>query len=349
MLQTKYQIKNDANAQSAELWVIGAIASDNGWKWSEADISSVDVVKALQGLNGKALNVYINSGGGDAFEGLTIGNLLKAYGNVTTHNIGLVGSAATPIYAAGKKRKVAKNALFMVHNMGGGAWGSSEDLRKTADVMDLLQDQYSDIYADVMTGDRAENKKKAAEMMKAETWLTTSEMLEMGFATEVTNEIIDWTAQVSNSQYGKIQNNNGTIPQEFINKSNLEMSIFNKLFGTEQPATVVVNEVPVFDKQAAIDGLKAQGYEVVEPTEAEALTNNVNALKAAKSDSEAEIARLKNELATKVSRISELEGVVANQAKPSAQDNNGTPSAASLVYNGLAIPKDEFSKMFPNQ
>jgi hypothetical protein len=75
----------------------------------------------------------------------------------------------------------------------------------------------------------------------------------------------------------------------------------------------------------------------------------VNALKAAKSDSEAQIERLKNELATKVSRISELEGVVANQAKPSAQDNNGTPSAAALVYNGLAIPKDEFSKMFPTQ
>jgi len=345
MFKTRYQITN-ATDGSAELWIIGAIASDNGWKWSEADVSSVDVVKALQGLNGKPLNVYINSGGGDAFEGLTIGNLLKAYKNVTTHNVGLVGSAATPIYAAGKVRKTAKNALFMVHNMEGQARGTSDDLRKTADVMDLLQNEYSNVYTDIMTGDKATNKTKAAEMMKAETWLTASEMLDMGFATEVTDTIVDWEAALTNKTYGAISNSTGTIPQEIINKSNSQMSIFNKLFGNEAQPTEVVNDAPVFDAKAAIEALKSQGYEVVEPTEATALTNNVNALKAAKIDNDAEIARLKAELATKTSRVTELENAVANQSTPQAQQGGGAPAERFAVVNGVKIDANEVASYF---
>ena len=92
--------------------------------------------------------------------------------------------------------------------------------------------------------------------------------------------------------------------------------------------------------------MTAEGYKIVEPTDAEAFVNNVNALKAAKIDNDAEIARLKVELATKTSRVTELENAVANQSTPQAQQGGGQPAERFAVVNGVKIDANEVASYF---
>ena len=59
--------------------------------------------------------VRINSNGGDIFAAISIYNILKEH-NVTVEVVGLAASAASLIAQAGAKRRIASNALMMLHN-----------------------------------------------------------------------------------------------------------------------------------------------------------------------------------------------------------------------------------------
>lgn len=174
-----YQITNQMDEDTAELYIYGDITS---WKWYEDDVCAYDLSKELKALNGKNLKVRINSYGGEVAQGLAIYNLLKDYpGSVTTLCDGFACSAASVIFMAGKTRLMPRSSLLMIHNAWTYAAGDANYLRKAAEDLEKITQPSIEIYKSVSNL----SEEKIKEFMDAETWITADEALEYGFVTEI--------------------------------------------------------------------------------------------------------------------------------------------------------------------
>lgn len=176
-----YQI-SELSQEKAEILIFGDITS---YAWYEDDVCAYDMAKELQGLNGKKLDVRINSRGGAVDQGLAIYNLLKSYdGEVTTICEGYACSAASVIFMAGSNRLMRMGSLLLIHNAWSYAAGDANALRKTADDLEKITQPSIEIYKSVSTLDESTIK----SMMDKEEWILPSEALEYGFATEIVEQ-----------------------------------------------------------------------------------------------------------------------------------------------------------------
>ncbi|CCK82922.1 ATP-dependent Clp protease proteolytic subunit [Lactobacillus equicursoris 66c] len=149
---------------------------------------SASRLRGLLKKNTGPIDLHINSGGGDVFEGLAIYNLLKASPNhITVYIDGLAASIASVIAMAGDRIYIPANAMLMVQAPWTSAQGNAKELRKLATDLDQLAESMKDIYID-RTGGRV-NRQTITKLMDQETWLTGSEALEYGLADEVLNPV----------------------------------------------------------------------------------------------------------------------------------------------------------------
>lgn len=154
-------------------------------------IQAKDFRAALDSVQGDTLSVEINSPGGDVMAGLGMYHMLRAWSasgkTVTTKVTGVAASIASIIALAGDKREMPKNTFAMVHQPASLMMGAytADELRDRADVTDKVAASLLNIYVDRMGVD----EDKATEIMSKDTWLTADECLEMGFATDLVDEI----------------------------------------------------------------------------------------------------------------------------------------------------------------
>ena len=73
-----------------------------------------------------------------------------------------------------------RNALMMVHNMMMGVFGNSNEIRKAADDLDVINAAGRQAY--LMKAGEKLSEEKLVEMMEAETWLTAEQCIEFGLA-----------------------------------------------------------------------------------------------------------------------------------------------------------------------
>jgi chromosome segregation ATPase len=73
---------------------------------------------------------------------------------------------------------MAAGTLLMVHNPWSMAGGNADDLRKEADVLDVIASEMSKLYAAASNGKLSE--KEARKLMDDETWLTAEEAMAIG-------------------------------------------------------------------------------------------------------------------------------------------------------------------------
>ena len=169
-----------ALGNAGELFLYGEI-SDTPW-WGD-EITPAQFQKELAALGDiSTLDVHINSPGGDIFAGFSLYNILNRHtATKTVHIDGLAASAASVVVMAGDVIKMPANATLMIHNAWTYAGGGAEELRKTADELDRINDQMADIYA-ARTG---KEKDEISALMTAETWMSGTEALNMGFVNEL--------------------------------------------------------------------------------------------------------------------------------------------------------------------
>lgn len=149
-------------------------------------VQAKDFVTELRGIKSKVINVEINSPGGDVFAGLAIYNALKSSGKeIVVKVMGVAASAASLIAMAGDKIVMPKNTFLMIHNPWSFAMGNADELRETADTLDKIGASLRATYAARTGMDDA----KLDEMLAKDTWMTADEALEMGFATEVVEDV----------------------------------------------------------------------------------------------------------------------------------------------------------------
>lgn len=146
------------------------------------DFTPKTVAEALKKSKGD-VNVRISSGGGSAFEGLAIYNLLRASGRRVEVDIdGLAASAASVIAMAGEEIRISEAALMMVHNSSNGVHGHAEDLRELADVLDKLDHAIAASYA----RKSGRSQESFRVLMKDETWMTPQQALNAGLVDKIT-------------------------------------------------------------------------------------------------------------------------------------------------------------------
>lgn len=164
----------------ADIYIYDIIGED--W-WSGEGMSAKKFRKTLADCGSqKEVNIYIDSPGGNVFDGLAIYNQIKRHKAAFNVIIdGMAASAASIIAMAGDKITMAQNAFMMIHNAWSIAMGNADDMRKVADELDKISGELAETYVSRTGQDRT----RINDMMNAETWMTANEALDFGFADEV--------------------------------------------------------------------------------------------------------------------------------------------------------------------
>ena len=172
--------------KSNDIYIYGEIVSE---RWDESETTAQSFIEDLKRCKNQAVNLHINSGGGDVFTALAIHNSLKNYkGAVNVFIDGIAASAASLIICAGDKVKMASNALIMVHTPSVGLMGyyDAAELERVKNSLVAVEGAILDTYKN-----RLPKKCHAAiaEMVTAETWMTAEEAKELGFVDEITGAV----------------------------------------------------------------------------------------------------------------------------------------------------------------
>lgn len=97
------------------------------------------------------VHLFIDSPGGDAFSGLALADLIEVYQKqglkFVAHGMGIIASAAVPIFAVCDETHATTATIFMVHEAALWKWPGREtasDIRSQGELMNLLQRKYMD-------------------------------------------------------------------------------------------------------------------------------------------------------------------------------------------------------------
>lgn len=169
-------IQAAVESTSDTITVYGVIGED--WYGEGVTLKRIDA--ALRAIGERDVTVYINSPGGDMFEGIAIYNRLREHSHkVTTKVLGMAASAASVVYLAGSDRQVASSAFLMIHNCWTFLAGNRHYLRDVADDMEEFDAAMADLYAETSGQAVAD----MAEMMDDETFIRGKRAVELGLAT----------------------------------------------------------------------------------------------------------------------------------------------------------------------
>jgi len=173
-----YEIRAAAAERKATLWLYGFIGED---LFGEG-VAAKELVRALATLDVDRIDVRVNSEGGSVFDGMAIYNALREHPAEVVAQIDyLAASIAAVIPLAADRVLMADNGLFMIHEAFGGMIGRAADMRRFADLLDVVNGGQLDAFERKTGRDREE----LAAAMAAETWYSAAEALEVGFIDEI--------------------------------------------------------------------------------------------------------------------------------------------------------------------
>lgn len=178
----------------AELMIYGTI----GGSWYDTGVTASDVAEALAGITASAIDVRINSGGGDAFDGLAIyTQLVRHSAYISTYVDGLAASAASVIAMAGDRLIMSDAGMLMIHDASTYTYGNGAAHRDGADLLDKISDVVAGVYANRAGEDSAHWRALMNAPSGDGTWYTAQEAYDAGLADEITGEPVNDRAQAA--------------------------------------------------------------------------------------------------------------------------------------------------------
>lgn len=184
-----------------DIYLYDYIQPDGEDWWTGETIPSATSANAVQRAiedagDVAAINVYINSYGGDVKEGMGIySQLTRSKANITAYIDGFACSIASVIAMAANKVVMNPTALMMIHNASMGTFGTSEDLRKAADDLDVINSAAIKSYT-LKAGEKLPEE-TLQQLLDAETWLTAEQCLGYGLADEIANKSAEPSQQAA--------------------------------------------------------------------------------------------------------------------------------------------------------
>ncbi len=316
-----YNIQNKAG-NSADIYIFDEIGTYG--------VTAQDFISEIKGLKDMPINLRINSLGGDVFDGMAMYNVIKRRESKTTVYIeGIAASIATIIALGADEVVMAENSLFMIHNAWGGASGEAKDMRKTAETLEKITSELTDIYVK-KTGLSYD---AVAQMMDEETWLNAEEAYKLRFVDTISDSI----KVAAKYDVSKFKN----ITQEEI-KNKLSININNKKMTNELKEWF---NSKVEEIVTSVKGEVKVSEDVVEQTtitvnlgDNEEITNKISAFEAKNIELSNKISLLEGELATEKGTNEtltvEVEGLNAKINKADAKGTElNTDSDPAIVEN----------------
>lgn len=174
-----FQFKNETKDDKTVIVLSGVIRKRY---WDDDDCIDARLLRdALDGVEGDVV-IKLNSGGGDAFEGLEMYNYLKDHpSHITVEGMGLVASAATFIMSGADRAVMNVGAVYMIHEAETYAWGNKAEIKKAVGALETIDRSILDIY----TNKTGQSEEQITEWVNGEKWFTADEAVKFGFADEV--------------------------------------------------------------------------------------------------------------------------------------------------------------------
>lgn len=169
--------------------------------WTGGGVTLKKVEAQLKALRGQPVEVRINSGGGDMFEGFAIYNVLREHdAEVTVKVIGLAASAASIIAMAGDRVEIGAVSFLMIHNCAVGVIGNQYDLRDVADWMA----EFDVAMGAVLAQRSGQPPEQVADWLRAETWMSGQTAIDRGFADALlpSDQLVEDSPAAANARDG---------------------------------------------------------------------------------------------------------------------------------------------------
>lgn len=343
----KFWVVNKINPGTAEILLYGYI--------SEYDCSAADFIIELSQLVNTYDNITIriNSGGGSIFEGLAIYNTIKQLQKggktIATSVDGIAASMGSVIAIAGSPCKISKYGRMMTHEASGGAFGTADEMKQQAQLVEDLQADLVKIFA-ARTGLTDEQVAKKFFQKGVDNWMNAALCVQNGLADEVydadpvqvpedvtdVKQVFNIFSTVLNKSISQSQNNN-------MNK------IIAKLLGLPEDATESQIEAALTASLAAKKTAE-DAITNIAKTRAESLVNDAITAKKITADKKDMFVTnaISNFDATKAMLdlipATKKPTEIINQANPELLNNEGEEGKAPAVVAGK--PGEGWDKLF---
>jgi ATP-dependent Clp protease, protease subunit len=179
-----FQFLNATNANTDEHeMVLSGFIGRSSW-WYEA-ISAETIRNALKEVSASTIRIKLNSGGGDADQGIEIYNFLKDLDKKVIVEVTSLAASAASIIAMGADEIIMRTgSRMMIHEASTYAMGTKQDIQKTLNALETYDESIVSIYQQ-RTG---KNKEEITKLLEAETWFTAEKAVKEGFADRVEHE-----------------------------------------------------------------------------------------------------------------------------------------------------------------
>jgi ATP-dependent protease ClpP protease subunit len=178
-----------------ELSIMSFVTDDVAYMFLYSGISTIDYKRILEDLtilkdctDIRNIKFLLNSPGGDAFQGMSISDVIltarnKWDFNIEVHATGIIASAAVPIFASCYPRYATSGTIFMVHEAAIWKWPGREsksDLESQNKMMELLQERYIDYLPTTEL-----TREEWTDKIKETTWFCATDAKEIGLVDEI--------------------------------------------------------------------------------------------------------------------------------------------------------------------
>lgn len=182
------QVKNLSNGETA-LYIYGEIVSDGSWAWDNEQQYPAKIRDFLADIEGRDLDIYVNSPGGSVFAAMTIVNMLQRHaGKKTCHVDGYAASSAGVIALSCDRVIMPSNTFLMIHQAVAVAAGNADQLERDAEMLRKCNEGILGIYKSKLADGVTIEQVK--ELMDKETWFTAAEAAKT-FHVEMTDAIVE--------------------------------------------------------------------------------------------------------------------------------------------------------------
>ena len=113
------------------------------------EVNAEEIRKQIKDAAGEDILIDMNSPGGVVTDGMVIFNALVQHdGKVTVHIDSLCASIATIVSCAADHVIMNDTANYMIHCVWTMAMGNANDFRKTAEIMEMMDAELAEVYAE---------------------------------------------------------------------------------------------------------------------------------------------------------------------------------------------------------
>lgn len=133
----------------------------------------------LDSLNNDLINVYINSPGGQVYQGLAIYDVSKIIKSpIRTIGVGVASSMAAVLLLMGQRRTALPNCRIMFHETSGGHFGKFTDVEASYKEHDFINKKLMEII------ETESGIKNAKQLLTIDKWYSVEEAIEEGILNE---------------------------------------------------------------------------------------------------------------------------------------------------------------------